>query len=861
MPIGHLLSRTRTIMSSVLARCALLVAVSAIIVAATITVLLFSVLTDVAEDGVAEIGRDATRSVATQSGGAMRFGKTEAVEALIGDMMDVAGGKAVGGLAMGADGAEIATRGEADSLAALSVLAEEALRTGAAAVSADGLSFAYPVTFGSNAPEIIGALAMAWSSDPVMADVTLRKKWALAQTGGMLALVIALGVLLLRGTVTRPLARVGTAMGDVAQGVYGGSVPGLRRSDEIGEIARDLDRCRTALAAAADEARANTFRSTGFEGSSAAMMMTDLDGKVTFANTAFVGLLSALGKEADRLAGSDARELHPKLDGLARLLSATDALPHSDEIRIGSSYLGLEINAVLGAGGETIGAVVEWKDVTAERMNRAILAAMDKNQSRAEFALDGRLTSANDNFCALLGRSAAELGDLKLADLVRPVTTGVVTSDGLPKDPIFGRLRLTRGGMGDATLDGGLLPVHDRNGKPIRFVLIGTDVTQSVAQLSEAETTRLCMENDQKHVVDSLRMGLSRLSEGDLTYTLSEPFAAEYEGLRADFNTAAEGLHAAISDVLAMSITMRGEVREIVGAADNMSRRTEHQAATLEETAAALAEITAAVGSAAEGARLADTVVSEARANAENSGVIVQDAVKAMSEISASSDRISKIIGVIDDIAFQTNLLALNAGVEAARAGDAGRGFAVVASEVRALAQRSSEAAREIGALITASGKSVQNGVALVGQTGEALRRISGSVSGISEHVSEISGSAQEQSKGLIEINSSMAQLDQVTQQNAAMFEETTAASHALARQSEDLTERMSKFRLRVSAVAAPSRKTDVQSPRATIAGPRTVPTDPPLLGAAKVTSRQPRSTGALALAAEPSDADDWSDF
>ena len=225
-----------------------------------------------------------------------------------------------------------------------------------------------------------------------------------------------------------------------------------------------------------------------------------------------------------------------------------------------------------------------------------------------------------------------------------------------------------------------------------------------------------------------------------------------------------------------------------------LSKRTENQAATLEETSAALTELTVSVQSTSEGAAKASQVVGDAHKNAEESGEVVRTAVAAMEEIETSSKSISSIITVIDDIAFQTNLLALNAGVEAARAGDAGRGFAVVASEVRALAQRASEAAGEISELINSSGQQVQKGATLVQKAGSALTEIISSVQDISVHVSSIAKSAKEQSVGISEINDAIADLDTATQLNAAMVEETTATSESLNAQSEVLSQTTSNF-------------------------------------------------------------------
>jgi methyl-accepting chemotaxis protein len=269
--------------------------------------------------------------------------------------------------------------------------------------------------------------------------------------------------------------------------------------------------------------------------------------------------------------------------------------------------------------------------------------------------------------------------------------------------------------------------------------------------------------------------------------------------------------------------TIRSGAVEISSASDDLSRRTEQQAASLEETAAALDEITATVKKTADSSKYATTVVSSAKADAEQSGEVVNKAVIAMGGIEKSSQEISQIIGVIDEIAFQTNLLALNAGVEAARAGDAGRGFAVVASEVRALAQRSATAAKEIKTLISTSGQQVKAGVDLVGETGKALGRIVIQVNEINGIVADIAASAQEQATALHEVNSAVNQMDQVTQQNAAMVEEATAASQSLSQETDELARLVGKFQVGEAAAAhrsAPARKP--ARPQATVQAMKT---------------------------------------
>jgi methyl-accepting chemotaxis protein len=371
---------------------------------------------------------------------------------------------------------------------------------------------------------------------------------------------------------------------------------------------------------------------------------------------------------------------------------------------------------------------------------------------------------------------------------------------------------------GDNGIDLQRLERKDELGAMVRSLMVFRDNQTRLAnlqeqqrqadRLAEAERARVEAERQaaaeqQAFVVGSVAEGLSKLSDGNLMFRLTAPFAGEYEALRRDFNSAMDKLQETMSVIAANTDGIRGGGEEISRAADDLSRRTEQQAASLEETAAALDEITATVRRTAEGANEANSVVAAARTDAEHSGEVVSKAVAAMSAIESSSTQIGQIIGVIDEIAFQTNLLALNAGVEAARAGDAGRGFAVVASEVRALAQRSADAAKQIKSLISTSSQQVGQGVALVGETGKALDRIVQQVGRITVLVTEIAASAKEQATGLHEVNTAVNQMDQVTQQNAAMVEESTAASKNLALEAEALADLVGQFKVRDGAPTA----------------------------------------------------------
>jgi methyl-accepting chemotaxis protein len=309
------------------------------------------------------------------------------------------------------------------------------------------------------------------------------------------------------------------------------------------------------------------------------------------------------------------------------------------------------------------------------------------------------------------------------------------------------------------------------------------------------EAERQAAEQQQAAAVAALGVALSRLAAGDLSVRIEGALSPEFERLKTDFDNAAAALDKAMNAVSRGAQGIRAGTDDIARAADDMSERTEQQAATLQETAAAVEQLTATVEQTAKSAKAVSAQVREAADDAQASGVVVTRAAEAMTQIEASSAKVSQILGVIDEIAFQTNLLALNAGVEAARAGDAGRGFAVVAQEVRALAQRSADAAKEIKTLIVDSSRQVGEGVDLVGKTGAALRGIVEKVGAIDILVDEIAASANEQASALGQVNVAVNQLDQVTQRNSAMVQRSTEAAHALRAEAADLSNHVGGFR------------------------------------------------------------------
>jgi methyl-accepting chemotaxis protein len=440
-------------------------------------------------------------------------------------------------------------------------------------------------------------------------------------------------------------------------------------------------------------------------------------------------------------------------------------------------------NPVKGRSGDVIKVVKLATDITAAKLRNAEFEAKQNAvslvQAVIEFTPTGEIITANENFLKLMdyrldeieGKhhrmfvEAAYSGSKDYQEFWRKLGNGEFIVDGFK--------RLGKGGK-EVFLQASYNPIFDLNQKVMKVVKFATDISD----------------------LTDLSAGLSRMAAGVLDQPIQKTFAPSLEDGRKGFNATQEKLRSTILEIADGVNLVTSGSQEIATASSDLSGRTEQQAASLEETAAALDQVTATVKKASEGAKQARDVVSEARGDAEKSGDIVRRAVEAMGRIEKSAQEINQITGVIDEIAFQTNLLALNAGVEAARAGDAGRGFAVVASEVRALAQRSAEAAKDIKRLITTSTEEVGNGVKLVAETGDSLARIVGKVAQINSVVADIAGGADEQATALQEVNTAVNQMDRATQQNAAMAEQSTAAARSMMHETEKLSKIVNQFQL-----------------------------------------------------------------
>ncbi|MGX5668902.1 methyl-accepting chemotaxis protein [Rhizobium daejeonense] len=530
---------------------------------------------------------------------------------------------------------------------------------------------------------------------------------------------------------------------------------------------------------------------------SANIMLADAKLNIVYMNGAVRDLLrdaeSDLKKELPRfefakLIGSNIDIFH-KNPSHQRNMLANLQKQHKATIWVGAHAFDLIVTP-LKRGNKLDGFAVEWANAKERLQNldyQNQIEAISRVQAIIEFSPDGTVIRANDNFLKALGYSMDEIRGKHHSMFVDPdyvrspeyqefwaaLRNGQFQADEF--------LRIGKNGK-RVVINASYNPIRDTKGNVIKVVKFAMDVTERV------------------HAVTTIGDGLNKLASGNLAFRLDQPFGADFESLRSNFNEAVSGLAEALGSVATSAGQIDAGSREISQSAQDLSKRTEQQAASLEETAAALDEITVNVRNASARADEARQAAETANASAVHSGSVVADAVSAMARIEQSSNQISSIIGVIDEIAFQTNLLALNAGVEAARAGEAGKGFAVVAQEVRELAQRSALAAKEIKELIRNSSEEVKGGVRLVSETGEALRTIQDNILSVNQHMEAIATASREQATGLSEVNTAVNQMDQMTQQNAAMVEESTASGVALSQETERLRQLVSRFDLGASS-------------------------------------------------------------
>ena len=515
------------------------------------------------------------------------------------------------------------------------------------------------------------------------------------------------------------------------------------------------------------------------------------------------------------------------------------------EVWIKAAYL-----PVANAAGRVVKVVNIMTDISATKLQAAEsggrLDAISRVQAIVEFTLDGKVVAANPNFLNVFGYRLDEIQGQHHSIFVDPAYARSPEYQEFWAKLRSGEFvaaefkRFAKDGR-EVWIQASYNPIFDLNNRVTKVVKFATDVTGRVSAVGQIAT------------------GLSRLAEGDLEQRIATPFVAELEPLRIDFNASMEAMEKSIATVGAATRAITAGVGEIASATDDWSRRTEQQAANLEESAAALEQLTVTVKKSSQGANRARDVVSAAKVDAERSGAVVRDAMGAMAAIDKSSKQIGQIIGVIDEIAFQTNLLALNAGVEAARAGDAGRGFAVVASEVRALAQRSAEAAKEIKGLISASTAQVDQGVVLVGQTGEALERIVSQVVEISGSIAEIAVSANEQSTGLEQVNTAVTEMSQMTQNSAALVGEASNAAQSLAAESHELAKLVARYRTRRGEDEAMRETLKKAAPHAF----RPTPATAPVARGKPAPTRAPMKAAVNAPlpATQDGGRDDWKEF